>query len=123
MILSTESIQKYIDEGKINIKPFDSACLKEASYTLKLAEMVDIDSQEFTLAMSLEKITLSPIIAAFVSTKSSIARKGIDVAQSSSFCSPETDNQITFEIVNHSKEKIRLEKDEKVAKLIFVEVK
>ena len=123
MILSTESIQKYIDEGKIKIEPFDSTCLKEASYTLKLHDTLDVASQEFVNGMSIEKITLSPMVAAFVSTKSSIARKGIDVAQSSSFCSPETDNQITFEIVNHSKETIHLDKDEKIAKLIFMEVK
>jgi deoxycytidine triphosphate deaminase len=123
MIFSTTTIFEYIKEGKIKIEPFDSTCLKEASYTLKLNRALDIPARGFVLGTSLEKITLSSTVAGLISTKSSIARRGIDVAQSSSFCSPETDNAITFEIVNHTEENIHLEEGEAVAKMIFMEIK
>jgi deoxycytidine triphosphate deaminase len=122
MILSTAAVFRYIDEGKIRIEPFDSDSLKEASYTLKLAEAVDLLPHGFALGTSLEKITLSSSVAGLISTRSAIARMGVDVAQSSFFCSPETDNQITFEIVNHTDKSMRIEKNESVAKIIFTQL-
>jgi deoxycytidine triphosphate deaminase len=137
MIFSKHTILKKIDEKLIAITPFDGALLEEASYDLRLGSFLNqasgawepvsssglvIQPGSFLLAKTQEKITLSPAIACLVFTTSSIARKGIDVAQSSAFCHPKTDNQITLEVVNHNNQPITLLFGDVVAKAIFTEV-
>lgn len=137
MIFSKQTILKKIEEKLISINPFDLNLLEEASYDLKIGSIFDeisqkwepvssfgkvIPSGSFLLGRTQEKITLSSKISAFVFTTSSLAKKGLDVAQSSSFCHPETDNEITLEMVNHNTQPITLKAGDTVAKIVFVEV-
>ena len=55
-------------------------------------------------------------------TTSSLAKQGVDVIQSSSFCHPQTNNEITLEIVNHNSQPIIIKQRQNVAKAIFMEV-
>jgi deoxycytidine triphosphate deaminase len=137
MIFSRDIILKKIEEGLITITNFDDRSLEYASYNLKLGSFFDeikgswtpissfglqIDHGVFRLAKSQEKIKLSPQIACLIFTTGSLAQKGIDIVQSSSFCDPKTDNEITLEIVNHGDQSATLKLGQIVAKVIFVEV-
>ena len=83
---------------------------------------LQIEPMSFKLARTQEKIKLSPNIAGLVFTTSSLARKGLDVIQSSSFCHPKTDNEITLEIFNHGSQSVILKAGDTVSKIVFVEV-
>ncbi len=122
MIFSRETVLKKMKEGLITITPFNQDSLEEASYDLSLESDVIIPIGGFALAKTQEKIKLSPNVACLVFTTSSLARKAIDVTQSSAFCHPKTDNQITLEIVNHNNEQFTLKTGDVVAKAIFIEV-
>jgi deoxycytidine triphosphate deaminase len=137
MIFSRDTILKKIENKLITITNFDSKSLEEASYSLKAGSFFDeikgtwvpissfgfqIDPGNFYLVKTQEKIKLSPEIACLVFTTGSLAQKGLDVVQSSSFCNPKTDSEITLEVVNHSRQSATLKLGQTVAKAIFVEV-
>ena len=137
MIFSKNTILKKIDQKLITITNFDLGSLEDASYDFKLGSYFDDTKQEwypvsssglqiepkgFLLAKTNEKITLSPNVACMIFTTSSLAKKGIDAIQSSSFCHPKTDNEMTLEIFNHSNQTVVLKLGQTVVKGIFIEV-
>ncbi|KKS04817.1 MAG: putative deoxycytidine triphosphate deaminase [Candidatus Nomurabacteria bacterium GW2011_GWC2_41_8] len=137
MIFSKNTILKKIKQNLIKITDFNLSSLEEASYDLKLGSCFDkikqtwdpisfhglqIEPGSFVLAKTQEKITLSPKIACMIFTTSSLAKQGVDVIQSSSFCHPQTNNEITLEIVNHNSQPIIIKQRQNVAKAIFMEV-
>ncbi len=129
MIFSKNTISKKIEQKLITITNFDPSSLEDASYDFKLGSYFDevkqtwipvsafglqIESKGFALARTNEKLTLSPQIACMIFTTSSLARKGIDAIQSSSFCHPKTDNEMTLEIFNHSNQPVLLQSGQTV---------
>lgn len=137
MIFSKNTILKKIDQKLITITNFDHNSLEEASYDFKLGSYFDetkrawtpvsslgiqIEPKGFLLAKTNEKITLSSNIACMIFTTSSLAKKGIDAIQSSSFCHPKTDNEMTLEIFNHGNQPVVLTLGQTVVKGIFIEV-
>ena len=137
MIFSKNTILKKIEQKLITITNFDSSALEDASYDFKLGSYFDeikqawipvssfgiqIESKGFLLSKTNEKITLSPHIACMIFTTSSLAKKGIDAIQSSSFCHPKTDNEMTVEIFNHSNQPVVLKLGQTMVKGVFMEV-
>jgi deoxycytidine triphosphate deaminase len=137
MIFSKNTILKKIEQKLITITNFDSNALEDASYDFKLGSYFDeikqswipvssaglqIEPKGFLLAKTSEKITLSPQVACMIFTTSSLAKKGIDAIQSSSFCHPKTDNEMTLEIFNHSNQSVNLKQGQTVVKGVFMEV-
>ncbi len=137
MIFSKNTILKKIEQKLITISNFDPTSLEDASYDLKLGYFFDeikqtwspvspfglqVEPKGFLLAKTQEKITLSPNIACMIFTTSSLAQKGIDAIQSSSFCHPKTNNEMTLEIFNHSNQPIILKLGQTIVKGIFMEV-
>ena len=125
-----------MSEGFITIAPFNESRLEDANYELSVGssfmeagsgiwsdrQSITLAPKDFVLAKSQEKIKLSPSIAALVFTRGSWARKGIDVAQSSCFCEPNTNGELTLEISNQSNQPITLRSGDTVAKVVFVQV-
>ena len=136
MVFSKNTILRKIEDGLIKINPFSQSSLGLACYNLRLGSLFQqegtnkwekhldfhIPSQGFVLAKTNEKITLSPKVGCMIFTTGSLAKKGIDVIQSSSFCEPDTNNEMTLEIVNHGKQEFILKVGIVVAKAVFMEV-
>lgn len=122
MILSRESIEKSLKDGKIKLSPFDETQLKEASYTFTLQDSITLNPGEFKVALTEEKVTLAKDICCFLSTRGSVAQQGIDALQSSTFVEPLSDNQLKLEMKNNSNETIVLEAGTPIVKGIFMRV-
>ncbi len=126
MIFSTNKVKELLMSGDIKITPLLDENFDEASYKLTL----DLDGQEkillqpgqFRILKTIEKVTLSPYVGCFITTRASIAKMGIDIAQSSIFCEPDTDNVITLEVSNQSNEPQELVHGMRIAKAIFVQI-
>ncbi len=151
MILSQKEVLSQIKKGKIKIEPFDINALGSCSYNLALGEefafttnkTIKLDSgtnfkdyfktkilkevklkpNDFVLAITKEKITLSSDIAAFLSGRSRFARLGLQVHCSSNFVHPCISNNQVFEIKNNGKNTLILKPGLKIGQIIFFQVK
>jgi len=147
MILSDQDIQKHIDAGDISIEPFTKDHLNPASYVLTLnntlwipkqADLIDtktspeydqidlsdegytINPGDFLLVQTKEKISLSTNIAAFLDARTSLARLGLNVLQSSTLIEPGTkESHQTLEVSNISNSPIKIHPNMKIVKCIF----
>lgn len=145
-ILSKQSIQQAIEEGKLGITPFDAANLKEASYTFTLDTRIlepistgitHIDKKpqykesvitkdgfllkpnHFILGFTKEHIKLNGTFACFLSNRGSCAQAGLHVLLGSGFAEPDTDNPQTLEIINVGHDPILLHEGVPIVKGIF----
>ncbi len=136
MILSKQSIIDAVQKGEIGISPFDETNLKDASYTFTLAPKLLIHGieqvmgedgyalqpGEFVLGYTAEKLTLHGKYGCIMSTRGSVAQKGLSVLLGSAFAEPDTDNVIILEIHNASAVPILLTPDLKIVKGVFAPV-
>jgi len=76
-VLSDLEIEKRIQDGSLVINPFDPTCLNGAGYDLRLANPLDMHTQEFRLVASLERVELGEEIVGTLHIRSSLARAGI----------------------------------------------
>lgn len=123
MILSAKSIEEAVTERSIKIEPFNRELLKEASYTFTLQDEMVLQSGEFKVGLTKEKITLGLNICCQLSTRGSVAQMGVDALQSSIFVEPGSDNQLKLEIKNNSLLPVTLPAGLPIVKGIFLEVK
>jgi len=146
MFLSQKKLKKLILKHAIRIEPFISENLKLASYTftlddkvhilqaagtidptqkIQIVEMVipnngfELKPGHFGLFFTREKVTLNNKYVCLLSTRSTIAQLGLDVAQSSIFAEPNTNNKFVLEIVNNGPFPIKLYPGIKIVKGIF----
>lgn len=150
MILSNKDIRKYIEDGMIKIEPHFDKRIYPASYAFTLGEMLlrpigneivdfkrkllpeyeeiritkefgyTLNPGEFILGQTHEKLTLCPELAMIIEGRSTLARCGIEVVQTSTFIEPNhTDSIITLEIRNNSKAAFVLYPHMEFAKGIF----
>ena len=146
MILVDRHIKRLMDQGKIEIDPFDPDLLQPASYDLTLhphirridpkVEYLDPRSPhdytisqvavkfftlhpgEFILASSRERIALAPDVVGQVAGKSSLARLGIQI-ESAGYFDPGWDGQATLELVNMTQRPVRLYPGMKICQIVF----
>ncbi len=149
MLLSGKTISSLIESGKIKISGHKQSKINPASYALTLGstllrpkgvEEINFKTEqlpeyeeliftengyllqpgEFILGQTAEKLTLSPNIAALIEGRSTLARVGIEVVQSSGFIEPNhKDSIITLEIKNNSASPFRLFENMKFVKALF----
>lgn len=146
-ILTRNDIIGLLEKGQMKIEPFDSRCLGEITYDIKLADefvaiethitstidpdnpatikQVDITADElflqphgFILGRSLEWLELPNDILAMISGKSSIARLGIQV-ETAYILHPGHRGYVVLEINNRNVVPIKLKKGMRIAQLIF----
>lgn len=149
MIISDVDIKKYIDSDKLIINPFSLDNINPASYDFLLGEnllrpigddLIDfrtnllpeyeelriteegyiLNPGDFILGQTKERITLPKSLAMFVEGRSYLARVGLEVVQTSTFCEPSHhDSIVTLELKNNGKNPILLFNEMKIAKGIF----
>lgn len=124
MIFSQVKILDYLKRGLIKIEPFSESNIGVASYDihLDLPTPITLHKGDFINVKTKEKLTLSPTVACFISTRGSMASKGLDASQSSFFCEPDTNNQITLEISYNGPESLVLKSGDSIAKAVFMAV-
>lgn len=126
MVLGDRTIKQAIEAGHIRITPFDKSNLERVHINLHLdlesRDSLEVMPHSFLNLKTLEKITLSNEICAFVEGRSKLAQQGLSVEQSSTLVEPGTDSNLTLEIFNASDEVLVLKHAQKIAKIIFVKV-
>jgi len=102
MVLSGESIKKYIQDGKLKVDPFEESQIRYVSLDMHLGnqalnpdngtainlEDYHLSLDEFLLANTLENVTLPNNLIARVIPRSSLARLGILVTFDSDLLPP-----------------------------------
>lgn len=152
MVLSDRDIKKYIEGGLIKISDFKEEYLNPASYAFHLGrsllrpgvvdvidfkhdklpeyeklELTDAGYKlmpgEFILGETEEILSLSDGIGMIIEGRSSLARVGIEVTQTSTFVEPDhRDSLITLEIKNNGNNPFMLYHRMKFAKGIFLQL-
>jgi deoxycytidine triphosphate deaminase len=118
-MLSKSAIKQAIDRGLLKIEPFDEAQLQSAHIDLHLdGQTISVAPSQFALAKTSEKVTLSSELSGLIDGKAGLAKQGVSIHQSSSYCEPTTNNQITLEIFNASNKMITLAGGQPIAKLL-----
>jgi len=149
-MLTDTQIKKYIKSARIRITPFDEKLVKTSSYQIRLGntllipengQLIDLKNpdeqprykkvelteegyilkpKEFILGQTLEKIAMDSDILIFADGRSTLARLGISIHQSSMSLLPgQDDHIITLEIFNASPFKIKIYPGLQIGKLIF----
>ncbi|MGC8923777.1 MAG: dCTP deaminase [Candidatus Micrarchaeia archaeon] len=149
MYLSNKDILREIKKGGIRIVPFNPKYLGQASYDLALsdefyiprrthseidvvehtdphkfmkkinAKSIILKPQDFCLAKTKEKITVSNSIIGILGGRSRYARLGITVHITSAVIQPGSDNHQILEIFNASPFKIKLHAGERISQVYF----
>ncbi|MCA9386070.1 dCTP deaminase [Candidatus Dojkabacteria bacterium] len=150
MILSNIDIITSVKKRQIQIVPFSKDYVYPASYAFHVDEkllrpigndLIDfrkgllpeyeeitmtqehgyvLQPGEFILGQTHEKLTLSDSLAMVIEGRSSLARVGLEIVQTSTFVEPNhTDSIITLELKNNGKSPFLLYPGMKIAKGIF----
>ncbi len=145
MILSDTSIKEMMNSGELSIAPYNETQLEPASYDIRLGNtfsiiedsptgMISIDSEvkyhtiesdtyvllpgQFVLATTMEYVSLSESLTAFVEGRSSLGRMGLFV-QNAGWVDPGFEGEITLELFNANRHAIELKAGRRVGQLVF----
>lgn len=130
MILSDRSIRDQQRQHGL-LDPFTDENVQPASVDLTLGEEFirngeqwwveewDMSPGEFMLATTVETVSLPNNLAAQVSGKSSLMRKGLQVCNDAGYIDPGFKGQITLELKNLGHEVIRLVPGQLICQLVF----
>lgn len=134
MVLSRQTIQKLINEGKLVINPFDEKYLGSCSYDLHLGENAMLPEtnkevklnpnlvlhvDDFVLVETIEYLSIPNDLVGHISTRSKAARIGLLVHFGSELVHPGSSGRITLEIKNLSNKEILLQKNLSLAQIYF----
>lgn len=136
MVLSGESIKKYIQGRKILVEPFEADQVRYVSLDLHLGnqalnpdtgEAINLEDyhlslDEFLLANTMENVTLPNNLVARVIPRSSLARLGILVTFDSDLLPPNYAGKPILTMKNLSKRPVLLRSGLSVCQLLFEEV-
>lgn len=139
MILSDHSIKEAISDGHIEVSPFNKDQIQPASLDVRLgSEVVEnlygktvnetrdgnivFEPGVFYLGHTREEITLPNNIAAQLTGRSSVGRKGVTIHQTAGWIDPGFSGQIVFEIHNISTKAAIFEPGERIGQLVFFEL-
>lgn len=151
MILTNPEIKKLIKNKKVKIEPFSESSIGPASIDLsldnqirtfeknkiidenadyhKITRLKDISKGyflrpgEFVLGITKEKITLPENICGWLNSRSRFARIGLMSHITAPFIAPGVSNHQVLEILNVSKNKIKLLPDTKICQLVLQQCK
>lgn len=145
MILSDQTIKRYLNEGKLKIEPLGKSAVQPASVDLTLGShflVIDENSMEtitmrseikyremdvqeitlpphsFLLATTQETIELPHDLTAFVEGRSSIGRMGLFI-ENAGWVDPGFKGRITLELYNANSLPIKLESGRRICQLVF----
>lgn len=149
-MLADVQIRRLIKEGKITIDPYREEAVKTGNYEVRLGslllvpergQLIDLQSdslparyervalnsegyilepQAFILGQTLETFAFSSDISASIDGKSTLARLGISIHQSSTTMSPGQDaHVVTLEIFNAGPFRVRIYPEMPIGKVVF----
>lgn len=127
-MLSGQAIKNGIASGRISISPIAEDQINAAHVDLRLGEVAGVKEftiiapHDFVLGKTLETVMLPADICGFIEGRSSLAKIGISVEQSSKFIEPGSNNQMVLEIFNASDRPVRLEVGQQIAKMVLFKV-
>jgi len=149
-VLNDRKIREYISENKIKVTPspediqyqpssldlrlsnevykfledtevIDSKHTKDYAYPTLFKELV-LQSQEFVLCRTVEKVKLPNNILGRVEGRSSIGRLGVAIHVTAGFIDPGFEGTITLEIVNLNNVPVVLYPNQRVCQIVFEEL-
>lgn len=88
-------------------------------YTPVSLESYPLKPGDFILASTKEKVNIPDYLCGLIAGRSSIGRLGIEIHQTAGFIDPGFQGKITLEIVNNSRNTIRLKEGMRIAQLIL----
>lgn len=120
MILSDISIRKEIQDGKLVVRPApQDRDYQPASLEVHIGEDVLLEPWDFQLSHTMQRIEIPSHIACQLTGKSSLARLGLVIHATAGWIDPGFPGQITLEMVNQSKEPIKLYERDPIGQLVF----
>ena len=129
MVISGTAIKRCVREGKIGITPFSENQVEAAHVNLHLGEgltmrdgVLVVGAGQFVVARTLERIRIPDTLCGFIEGRSKLAQQGVSIEQSSTLIEPGSDATMALEIFNASAEEVRLERGQKIAKMVLVRI-
>src|SRR6266540_3078283 len=148
MVLSDRTISRLLDEGRIEIEPYDASLLQPSSVDVRvyhnarypfidvkeeqedLTELAEIEDGrpfilhpgEFVLGSTLERIRLPDDLVARLEGKSSLGRLGLLIHSTAGFIDPGWDGHVTLELSNVANLPITIYHGMKIGQLSFVQM-
>lgn len=109
------------------VVPFNEENLQSASYDITIEETIgnidwELKPGESILISTKEYVSLPNNVAAFVKTRSSLARLGISVGEVGGWVDPGYNGNLTLFMNNNGKKSIDLRELDRVGQLVFLEV-
>lgn len=123
-MLSNTAIKQAIERGLLAVTPFSDSQIDRAHIDLYLDSVnnLEVPAKTFLTALTREKVTIGESLCAIVEGRAALAKKGISVEQSSTFCEPGTDNKLTLEIFNASDADVTLDLSKPIAKMFIMKL-
>jgi dCTP deaminase len=134
MFLSLENIKDLIESKTLKINPFDESLLKPVSYTFRVGnvyideggdshsiepEGLTLEPGQFVIIESLETIEFPENIGGLLSTRGSIAKKGLDGLLTDTVIEPGSTGKLTFCTKNQSTQPLILKTGALLVKCLF----
>lgn len=136
MILSDRTIDKYLTSGKIYVEPnTDVDQLQPCSLDVRMGEhlydfyrdeeydysdgVVLLEPWTFYIGHTLDHIYLPKDIAAQLTGRSSVGRRGVVIHKTAGWIDAGFEGQITLEIFNFSLDPVEIDVGERVGQLVF----
>jgi len=116
--LSDVTIKRLIENGEIEIAPFEESHLTPAGYDLGSAEDITLKPGEHRLLATSEKVELSPKVLGILHIRSSFAREGLFA--SLALVDPGFKGQLTIALLNTSKTNLRINRGESFLQLSLI---
>jgi dCTP deaminase len=125
MILSSSEIVRRLEredeQSKLVIRPYNRESQQPASYDLRAADQTCLPRGTLTLLPTLEWVELPPDLAGTIRCRSSFGRRGVLLG--AGFVDPGFRGQLTLCLSNMGKEEIMINKNDRIAQMIFHEVR
>lgn len=148
MILSDQTIRKFLQEGSLFISPLEEEQIQPASVDIRLGDtfsivedtsdgIITMDNEihyktittdtylllpgQFVLATTMEYFRLPDNLTAFVEGRSSLGRMGLFI-QNAGWVDPGFEGEITLELFNANRCAIRLHTGRRVGQLVFAQM-
>lgn len=136
MVLSKQTIEKLISEGKIKLNPYEEKHLGPVSIDLHLDQVVldpakneeillkdyYLTNEEFILANSLEFIELPNNLIARIVPRSSVARLGVLVTMNADILAPNFVGKPLFTLKNLADKPVLIKSGLAIAQIMFEQV-
>lgn len=150
MVLSDKDIIDRIENGSLQIEPYDETNVEPASVDIRLgdsfkepvetgqiidtrssegqpyrsfeADSIVLGSGESILATTYESVQIPADLAADAVGRSSLGRLFVSIHETAGFCDPGYCGEVTLEMTNENPNPVRLHAQDRICQLVFKEL-